>query len=327
MEKQKKENQEVISEDIAEVSDKDVIKIPIGRFRENPWIISTIVLGLVLIGFVIFGLRGGVSGSAVNIVDEGVAASNLIDFIQSQGQVQGDVNLVSSEIEGGLYKVILSYQGQNIPVYVTLDGKYLVSDIIPFEQVFETSADDLNEEVGRAVSVDVGDNPVKGNENAPVTIVEFSDYECPFCGRFYSETLGKIDEKYIKTGKVKLVYKDFPLDFHPEAQKAAESARCVREQKGDDGYFAMHDKLFENQQSLSIENYKKWARELGVVGSRFDECLDSGNYADEVQKDYLYGQELGVTGTPGFFINGKAISGAQPYSVFEQIIENELNAV
>ncbi len=175
------------------------------------------------------------------------------------------------------------------------------------------------------VEVKIGDSPVLGKENAPVTIVEFSDYQCPFCGRHYTDTYGQIKKNYIDTGKVKIVFKDFPLtQIHPEAQKAAESARCVREQKGVDGYWKMHDKLFSNQQSLGVENYKKWAREIGVDGAKFDSCLTGGDFAKAVSDDQSYGASIGIQGTPGFFINGKIVSGAQPYSVFQQAIDAEL---
>ncbi len=174
------------------------------------------------------------------------------------------------------------------------------------------------------VEVKIGDSPVLGKENAPVTIVEFSDYQCPYCGRHFTDTYGQIKKNYIDTGKVKLVFKDFPLSFHPEAQKAAEAARCVREQKNVDGYWKMHDKLFSNQQSLSVENEKKWARELGVDGAKFDSCLDSGKFAQAVRDDLSYGSTIGVSGTPGFFINGVSLVGAQPFGAFQQAIEAEL---
>ena len=293
------------------------------KMRENPWIISTLILGLAVI-VLIFVVNGrGVSGK---IVSEQIAAENLVSFIKSQsgGQTQGDVNIISTEQEGQLYKVTLSYQGQNIPVYVSLDGKYLISDVVPLEGNFSSNSQDN----GRPVDVEAGDSPVMGDENAPVTIVEFSDFQCPFCGKFFSDTLPSIEKEYIKTGKVKLFYKDFPLSsIHPEAQKAAEAARCVGEQKGNEGYFKMHDKLFGNQQDLSIENYKKWARLLGVAGAKFDKCLDDGTYADAVKEDLAYGESLGVQGTPAFFINGKLLSGAQPFDAFKQVIDAELAQV
>jgi protein-disulfide isomerase len=308
-----------------ENSEKNYVRIPIGKFRENPWIISTIVLVGVLVGFIVFGFGGSVGG---NVVSEDIAAENLVAFIESNSQdpdASGSVEVISTEIDGSMYKVTLSYQGQEIPVYVSNDGKYLISDLIPLDTELPTGFDgDGNSE---PVFVELGDSPVKGDVDAEVTIVEFSDYQCPFCSRFYSDTLPSIDENYIKTGKVKLVYMDFPLnDIHPEAQKAAEAAKCIGAQLGDEGYFKMHDKLFEAQKELSVENYKKWARELGANGGKFDICLDNGDFASAVDEDLFYGQSLGVTGTPGFFVNGKLLSGAQPYSVFEQVIEAELSA-
>lgn len=175
--------------------------------------------------------------------------------------------------------------------------------------------------VGGKVEVSIDDDAVLGDENAPVTIIEFSDYECPFCGRFYSETLGQIDDKYIKTGKVKLVYRDFPLSFHPNAQKAAEAAECAGEQGK---YWEMHDKLFKNGVSGGIAGFKQYAKEIGFDSSKFDNCLDSGKMASEVQKDFNDGQSYGVQGTPAFFINGKLVSGAQPFSNFQQVIDGEL---
>ena len=174
------------------------------------------------------------------------------------------------------------------------------------------------------VNIEIGDAPIKGDKNAPVTIIEFSDYQCPFCSRFYSDTLSQIDEQYIKTGKVKFAYKDFPLSFHPLAQKSAEAAKCVRDQDGDEGYWALHDKIFENQGSLSLDNLKQWAREVGADGGEFDTCLDSGKFASDVQAEFREGQGAGVRGTPAFFVNGKLLSGAQPFVAFKQAIDAEL---
>ena len=160
-----------------------------------------------------------------------------------------------------------------------------------------------------------------GDEDAPVILYEFSDYQCPFCARFYSGALPDITKNYIDTGKVKLVFKDFPLDIHPEATPAALAARCAGEQ---DKYFEFHDKLFENQQALSVASYKNWARELELDGPKFDDCLDTRKYLSAVRKDLVEGQDAGIRGTPGFIINGQLISGAQPYTVFAQAIEAAL---
>ncbi|PIN90130.1 disulfide bond formation protein DsbA [Candidatus Pacearchaeota archaeon CG10_big_fil_rev_8_21_14_0_10_32_14] len=191
-----------------------------------------------------------------------------------------------------------------------------------------------------AVKVSVDDDAVEGKANAPITIVEFSDYQCPFCRKFWTETLPSIRKDYVDTGKVKIVYRDFPLSsLHPMAQKTAEATECVRDAaggKGDAAYFKFHDKIFEEQNILDSgtkngavtktatytnDDLKKWAKDLDYdIGS----CLDSGKYASEVQKDEQDGQSYGVQGTPAFFVNGQLLSGAQPYSAFKQVIDAQL---
>ena len=166
------------------------------------------------------------------------------------------------------------------------------------------------------------DDAVKGDSNAPVTIVEFSDYECPFCERFFSQTYSQIKSEYIDTGKVKLIYRDFPLNFHQNAQKAAEAAECAGEQ---DKYYEMHDKLFGSGVVGGVTTFKAYAGQIGLNQAEFDSCLDSGEMASEVAKDMKDGQAAGVKGTPAFFINGELVSGAQPFSVFQQKIEAALN--
>jgi len=168
------------------------------------------------------------------------------------------------------------------------------------------------------------DNPYLGIENAPITIVEFSDYECPFCERFYTQTLPSIKKAYIETGKVKFVYRDFPLSFHSQAEPAAIAANCAGDQEK---YFQFHDKIFSNGGAggKSYSDYKKWAQELGLDMSKWEKCLNDPAQKQEIQTDINEGSAAGISGTPGFIINGKLISGAQPFSVFQQIIETELS--
>lgn len=180
----------------------------------------------------------------------------------------------------------------------------------------------INEQQPLIIQVSADDDPVKGKKNAPVTIIEFSDFQCPFCGRFFAQALPLIEESYIKTGKVKLVYRDFPLSFHQYAQKAAEAAECADEQGK---FWEYHDKIFENQNALDTSSLKQYAKDLGLDATKFNSCLDSGKMASEVQKDFKDGASYGVSGTPTFFINGVEVVGAQPYNIFEQIIEQELN--
>ena len=171
------------------------------------------------------------------------------------------------------------------------------------------------------VQVSVDDDAVLGNKDAKVTIVEFSDYECPYCGRHFSETYPQIKKDYIDTGKVKIVFRDFPLSFHPNAQPAAEASECADEQGK---FWEYHDALYQNQQILGSALYTQLAEQLGLDVQKFQQCIDSGRYRQEVQDDFAYGSQIGVSGTPTFFINGIGLVGAQPYEAFKQVIEAEL---
>ena len=168
------------------------------------------------------------------------------------------------------------------------------------------------------------DDPFIGDKNAPVTMVEFSDYECPFCARFYQQTLPQIKSDYIGTGKVKFVYRDFPLGFHAQAEPAAIAANCAGEQGK---YFEYHDKIFSNNGAggKSSTDYKQWAQELKLDVAKWEICLNDPIQKQEIQKDIKDGIAAGISGTPGFIINSKLVSGAQPFNVFKQIIDSELN--
>jgi len=174
------------------------------------------------------------------------------------------------------------------------------------------------------VKVSLGNAAVKGDKNAPVTILEFSDFECPFCSRFFLNTMPQIVSEYIDKGKVKLAYRHFPLGFHQNAKPAAIAAECAREQGGDEMFFKMHDKIYTDQQNLSVENLKKWAGEFGLKTDKFNDCLDTKKYEKQVDADQVEGQSYGVNGTPAFFINGRLLSGAQPFAAFKTIIDEEL---
>ena len=177
------------------------------------------------------------------------------------------------------------------------------------------------------VDVAIGDDPVNGDKNAKVTIVEFSDFQCPFCARFFEQTLPQIEEEYIKTGKAKLVFKDFPLkSIHPQAQKASEAANCAIDQNK---YWEYHDALFKQVDQWSgndkaTDIFKQIAKDLKLDSKKFDSCLDTGKYTSEADEDIAEGSKNGVTGTPAFFINGQLVSGAQPFVNFKTIIDAEL---
>jgi protein-disulfide isomerase len=167
--------------------------------------------------------------------------------------------------------------------------------------------------------VAVGDDPAKGPATAPVTIVEFSDFQCPYCSRV-NPALKQVEDKY--GDKVRVVFRNFPLlQIHPQAAKAAEAASCAADQGK---FWEMHDKLFANQQKLAVDDLKGFATELGLKTEAFNQCLDSGQKEADWKKDMDEGASYGLTGTPAFFINGRLISGAQPLEAFTQIIDEEL---
>lgn len=163
---------------------------------------------------------------------------------------------------------------------------------------------------------------VFGNQNANVTIVEFSDFQCPFCKRFIDDAYQQIKKEYIDTGKVKLIYMHYPLTaIHPDAMNAALASECASEQGKFQEY---HDTLFANQLALSKDNLKKYAADLGLNAGRFNGCLDDSKYKDVVDKEMALGTSNGIGGTPGFYINGKLVSGAQPFDNFKTVIEGAL---
>jgi len=168
------------------------------------------------------------------------------------------------------------------------------------------------------VEVSADDDPAKGPEDAAVTIVEFADFQCGFCGRT-RETTNEILETY--PDHVRFVYRDFPIDKHPRAHNMAQAANCA----GDQGkYWEMYDVLFDNMRDTKDEQLKAHAVTLELDTAVFDECYDSGKYAAEVDKDMEDGRSAGVSGTPAFFVNGRMVSGAQPFDAFAAIIDDEL---
>lgn len=173
---------------------------------------------------------------------------------------------------------------------------------------------DLKERVG-AASIGSGQ----------IEMVEFSDFQCPYCQRFYQETYKELKAKYIDTGKVKFTFRHYPLPFHASAQKAAEASECAGSQGK---FFEYHDVLFEKAQGdgsgLSVPELKQYAALLGLNTARFNACLDGGEMAATVKEDLQEAQRIGVSGTPSFVINGEMVVGARPLSSFEAIIEKAL---
>lgn len=315
---------------------------------------------IMAIAFFVLGfLTNSFAGLDFSATSEGEIGDKALafiteNFLKPQGM---DAELIGVEAVGEDLLIvnftIKSGGGQTQPasVYVTRDGKLiLLGQGGGIRDIFE----EFTPPEIPIINVSVDDDPFKGPEDARVTIIEFSDFQCPFCKRFRDETLDLILQTY--GDDVRFVYRDFPITSlgHAYAQKAAEAAECSDEQGK---FWEMHDLLFENQNEMAslqkqvdspniegrtivsietargtfyfditddIAKMKEFSQKLGLDTAAFNSCLDSGKYVSEVQKDLQDGQVAGVTGTPAFFINGKKIDGAQPFSVFKQMIDAKL---
>lgn len=220
--------------------------------------------------------------------------------------------------------------GANSTPFFFIDG-FPIPGAQPYE-LFEFAVTEAKE--GRLADAYVPPEPdlqnvfAIGDPEAPVTIVEYTDYQCPFCSRHFEQTFTQIKKNYVDSGQVYYIFKDFPLTtIHPQATKAAEAARCAAEQ---DAFLAMHDRLFVEQGAWSGDanaaaTFKSYAQDLGLDNTAFDECLDSGRQETAVLADLQEGTQMGINGTPAFLINGHTMSGAQPYAIFEQAIEQFLS--
>ncbi|HKC56592.1 MAG TPA: DsbA family protein [Vicinamibacterales bacterium] len=181
----------------------------------------------------------------------------------------------------------------------------------------------------RGVFIGVDDDPMLGSPDAKVLIIEFGDYQCPSCRMFWKDVEPRLKKDYIDTGKVKLVFRDYPIvQIHPEALLAAEAVDCAGEQKK---YWEYHDKVFREQYNkgddlvrFKADDLKKWAKDTKLDQAKFDQCLDSEKYKSEILKDKADGDAVSVQGTPTFFINGHVIGGAQPYPAFKTLIDDLL---
>ena len=274
--------------------------------------------------------------------EETALASNTFNYIRL-------VYLIPNGLEGefgsveeykDFYVINFTFGGAgmlNTPAlaYVSSEGKLFAITPLGSTQNMINQISDTNyipetpaPEQTRA-TVDIDDDYCLGSDDAPVTIIEFSDYQCPVCQTFWAQVLPQIKSEYIDTGQVKFIYRDLPLDFHPNAQKAAEATECAGDEEK---FWDMHDKIFEGQGAWSGGDadsiFKGYASELELDEDAFADCLDTGKYTEEVQKDYQDGvMAIGGASTPAFFINGIFVGGISrqdPFSTFKIIIDAEI---
>ncbi len=276
------------------------------------------------------GASSGTQGQAVT--NAGTTPDQITAYMRKAfnipPQVQISVgNITSSEIKGlnqAVVHVSMGQRKQTQTIYLSPDGKYLILGRIfdltqppPAPPQAPVSNVDMNK-------INMEGAPTRGASNAKVTIVEYTDFECPFCGRAYG-TVEDLMHKY--DGKVKLVYKSFPLPFHPWAMTAAIGARCayVQSQKA---FWYFYDHLFQGQNSITPDSIKDtlkgYAKATHLNMGKFNACLDPQQTKSAVQKDIEEGKGFGISGTPTFVINGQLLQGAQPEEQFTQIIDKDL---
>jgi protein-disulfide isomerase len=191
--------------------------------------------------------------------------------------------------------------------------------LLMFLGVLETPAQSLQlEEILRVL----GQGPAKGAESAPITTIEFSDFQCSYCRKFWNETLPRLEAEYVKPGKIRFIYRHLAI-LGEQSVSAGQAAECAREQGK---FWEYHDRLFASQGpfAFTMGNLKHYAKELGLDIAAFNQCLASGKYAQKVDAETGVGKMLGLRGTPSFFINGRPLVGAQPYETFQLLIEDEL---
>ncbi len=307
--------------------------------KMNTWKVLTIVFILLFVaaiftkGFTLLNI----TGSAVLSQDSAKTKAN--DFIQKYLIGPGvtiDVNKVSEE--SGLYAVDLTANSNGVSqaakAYMTKDGKLFFLQAIPLDEIDNLLNQQQAPGTAQEIELQPADNPSEvilgldddpklGNADAKVSIIEFSDFECPSCGSFVRETFDDLKREYIDTGKVSFVFKNFPItNTHKNAMMAALASECADEQGK---FWEYHDMLFRSQKSLEKKDLKEYAADLDLDTDMFNTCLDSEKYKDEVSNDMEEGTGLGVRGTPTFFINGRALSGALPIEEFENVINEELS--
>jgi len=269
-----------------------------------------------------------------NLIQESNAGTNItIKKSTYNKMVKGIIAAIAiATFLGGYSLGTMSDSGSDIS---TEELKEILSEIeINTAPTLQPAQQPTQPSAPQVFKVSIDDDPVKGNPNAPVTVVEYSDFQCPFCSRFFTQTLPQLEENYIDTGKIKFVYKDLPLDsLHPNARATHIAAECADEQGK---FWEYHDVLFEKQsewQSVTSSDLQisltQYAADLGLQVASFESCMQSPNMADEVNKDTLEAASFGATGTPTFFIGNEKngfikLVGAQPYATFQSVIDSQL---
>lgn len=312
-------------EPVKEAKKEDKITIKASHFY-----IGIIAIGLIIIAVILAKNIDMSSEPKITILnDEECVSCDTTSMEQALGQLFPETEIVTVDISSKDGKKLADTGIPGVPAYF-LDEE--LSQTEAFQGlVAEMSEAFIETEYGYYINpqingigprkifmeVDIEGRHMLGDPNAPETIIEFSEFECPYCGKFYDDFYSDLKEQYIETGKANLVFMHFPLSFHAQAKPAAMAAECAGDQ---DKFWEMHDILFENREGLSAQNYTIWAEDLGLDMTAFNECISSGKYSELIDSDFAKGVNAYVGGTPSFIVKNEVIVGAQPVSTFESIL-------
>ena len=312
--------QKVDGAKIAEVDDQTILFSDLQKYagrelsvqRENLYKLEQQKLGEYITAFLLTqeAKKRGVSVEA--LLDQEVNSKIMpvgddeieVFYKSNKPRIAVDLDKVREQIRGYLHNQ--KVEAQKALFFKSLRSKAKVISYLKSPPIFRAE-------------LSVAGEPAKGSEKARVTIVKFEDFQCPFCKQV-QPTFNELLARY--NGKVRLVHKDLPLEsLHPQARQAAEAGRCAYEQRK---FWEYHDKLYANSPKASADDLKSYAKEIGLNVDSFDRCFASRKYKAVVQQDLNEGAQLGLTGTPTFFINGREISGGQPLEAFTAMIDEEL---
>lgn len=248
-------------------------------------------------------------------------SKKLVEYYRRKANVPPSAQVEVKDLKAspikGAKTGTLSVGGRDTQVTISDDGRYVI-----FGEIEDLTADPF---AGVMKKISLKGVPFKGPANAKVTIVEYSDFQCPFCSRGYQTLENQVLKEY--GDKVKFIYKNFPLPMHPWAEPAAVAAECAKEQKPE-AFWALYKFYFENQKDLTAQNIKEKSLEVlkdsGIDAAKFSDCVDNKKTLDKVKAEQAEGGSVGVQGTPAFIINGRLISGAQPFDNFKAVIDDEL---
>ena len=260
--------------------------------------------------------------TSVETADDAAASKKVVEYYRRKANVppaaQVEVkDLKASKIKGAKTGTLQVGPQQKVEFTMSDDGRYVV-----FGELEDVTVDPF---AGVMKKISLKGQPSKGPESAKVTIVEYSDFQCPFCARGYQTVENQVLKEY--GDKVRLVYKNFPLPMHPWAEPAAVASECAFEQKPQ-AFWKLYGYYFQNQRDITPQNIKDKSVEAlkddGIDTAKFTDCLDNKKTLSEVKADQAEGASVGVNGTPAFLINGRLVSGAQPFENFKSVIDDEL---